>query len=223
MMVFPFIVVANSMEPPGIVVIIEGNDDNVDAWLEFEGTTLEGDEREWPFEVQYWFDSHKGDIPNRNLVLHVQTSEKHLEFPITENNKYHNTYTVKMNSEEMIEGKSLTRSMVLVTSRVMLTLLLEGIVFYLLGFRKRQSWIMFLIINLITQSALNIYINSMEVAISYPIIILFVAEFWVFLVEMIAFPFLVKEKKKSYKVFYAVLSNVLSLILGGYLLTLLPI
>ena len=82
---------------------------------------------------------------------------------------------------------------------------------------------LFIIINLITQISLNIYINNLEVAVSYPLIILIVSELWVFIAEIISFSIIVTENRIGRRIGYAVVANLVSLVLGGLLLTLLPI
>jgi hypothetical protein len=105
-----------------------------------------------------------------------------------------------------------------------LTLLIEGIVFWLFRFKQKRSWIMFFAINLITQGALNTWLNSGGSPMpSYLIFSLIVGEFFVFITEMIALPILIKEHKKSYILAYAFLANLISLIVGGYIITVLPV
>lgn len=216
-------VMANSMEPPGMVIIIEGRHETLDVWLTNDDRRISGNQKKWPFETQYWFYHNEGYDSKSTLLLHVKNELYERVYELEDVDQYHTTYSVKIDSNVLVEGKSFTRSVSLVGMRVLLTLLIEGLLFYIMGFRKKRSWIVFLLVNLVTQMGLNLYINTSEVAVSYAIIYLIWGEFWVFLIEGISLPILVKEKK-WYKVLMVVMvANTLSLFIGGYLLTWLPI
>jgi hypothetical protein len=48
-------------------------------------------------------------------------------------------------------------------------------------------------------------------------------EFFVFAAEMIAFPLLINEYKKSHSFSYAFIANLISLFAGGFIITILPV
>ncbi len=220
---FPVIVIANSMEPPGTVLIIEGKATSIDAWIEKGEDEIHGRRIQYPLETQYWFDAFDTYYNADDITIVVKVDNEIGEFSLRQFTQYHNTYTYNIKSGLLIEGKSEIRSIILVMLRVLLTLIIEGIIFYLFGFRNRKSWMLFIIINLITQISLNIYINNLEVAVSYPLIILIVSELWVFIAEIISFSIIVTENRIGRRIGYAVVANLVSLVLGGLLLTLLPI
>lgn len=56
-----------------------------------------------------------------------------------------------------------------------------------------KSWIVFIIINLITQGALNIWINTAHPFESYIILYLIFAEYIILIVELLGLTFLIKE------------------------------
>jgi hypothetical protein len=105
----------------------------------------------------------------------------------------------------------------------MLTLLLEGIVFWLFGFRSRRSWIGFLVINLITQGVLNYLLSMFSPYNGYAIFGLVYYEFWIIIVESFAFGLFIREHRALRRVFYAIAANLASLFLGGYLILTLPV
>jgi hypothetical protein len=137
---------------------------------------------------------------------------------------YSSVYTLNFSTQEITPGEYPLRSVLLVSIRVLLTLLLEGIIFWLLGFRQKRSWLIFLVINLITQGALNIWLNSGSSPLpGYLLFGLIIGEFFVFATEMIAFPLLIKEQKKSQVLLYAVFANLVSLIAGVFIISILPV
>lgn len=81
----------------------------------------------------------------------------------------------------------------------------------------------FLIINLITQGALNIWLNSNGPIMTYGMFVLIFGKIFVFAAEIITFLFFVKEHERSRKVIYVLTANLASLFLGGYLITVLPV
>lgn len=220
----PMMVVANSMEPPGLVLIIPGNHKPLEVAIIYEETTIQGTMKYWPFESQSWFGYWDGYSYEEEGMLHVRWSEGEMTLAMPSDRfMYHTTYTLDLKTGQLTEGKSLSRSMGLVGARVILTLLIEGLVFFLLGFRTKKSWVLFLVINLVTQTALNIYINTLEVAATYPIFALVFGELWVFFIEILLFTLVIKEHNKGRRLGHAFLANAASLILGGYLLTWLPV
>lgn len=135
---------------------------------------------------------------------------------------YNNIYTLNLKNQTLTPGKLLSRSIFLVLMRLILTLIIEAIVFWIFGFRSRESWVAFLIINIITQGALNIWINGFTPLESYLILTLVFAEILVFIAQFKAFLAFVKEYRLR-TVFYVLTANLLSLMVGGYIITVLPV
>ena len=137
---------------------------------------------------------------------------------------YDRIVTLDFVNHTLTYGTLPLRSVILVALRVIMTLIFEGIVFFIFGFQNRKSWIAFLIINLITQLGLNIYLNNnISPFESYPIIYLIIGEFYVFIAEIFGFLIFVRESRACIRLIYVITANFLSLILGGYLISLLPI
>ena len=83
---------------------------------------------------------------------------------------------------------------------------------------------MFLAINLVTQGVLNIFLNSRgSLMPSYLIFSLIIGEVFVFAAEMIAFPIFIEEHKKSRILIYVFIANLINLIVGGYIISVLPV
>jgi hypothetical protein len=62
-----------------------------------------------------------------------------------------------------------------------------------------------------------------SLAESYLIFSLIFGEFFVFAAEMISFPLFIKEYKKSHSLSYAFIANLVSLIAGSVIITILPV
>lgn len=120
--------------------------------------------------------------------------------------------------------KPVGRTVSLVSMRVLLPLILEGALFFVFGYRKKRSWIAFATINLITQSALNIGLLRLS-SLAGPFLVLYMIPLAVpvLIVELIAFAVSVNEHHRLRTVAYVVAANVLSLVLGGFLISYLPV
>jgi len=111
----------------------------------------------------------------------------------------------------------------LVSMRLFLALLLEGVIFWLFRFRQKEVGLYFLPSTLF-QGALNNWLNSGgSLKPSYLIVNLIIGEVFVFAAEMIAFPIFINEHKKRRISIYVISSNLISLIAGEHIITLLPV
>ncbi|MDD3477815.1 MAG: hypothetical protein PHP32_02980 [Candidatus Izemoplasmatales bacterium] len=100
---------------------------------------------------------------------------------------------------------------------VVLTLLIELGLLYLVGYREKHTYKVALYVNLATQIVLNLllwygFYGLMSIFGYFFVLIL--GEFVVFIIEMIAFQKLFKERKWFKPIPYAILANFLSMIIG---------
>lgn len=162
------------------------------------------------------------DIGNDAEKLHIVSSEKdfYVEFP--ETLQYYEFLTLDFEKEKLLTDIPPWRKPLLITSRVVLTLLIECFVYFLAKYRKKSSYIKIMIINLITQGFLNIVISGESLSYhSYAALYFLLTEAVVFAVEMIAVPIAVKERR-DVAVESAFFANVASLVIGGLILAGLP-
>ena len=99
------------------------------------------------------------------------------------------------------------------------TLVVEGVLLWLFGFRARRDWLVFLLVNLVTQAGLHLWIGSGAMAAgSHPLyyLLLLVAEVPILLVELAAYVFLLKEHSRLRRAAYAACANVASYALGYF-------
>lgn len=222
--VFPSISWGNAAEPPALVVLVKQPPNDLSIVLVSDKQVIQSSASKRLWEGYYSFRSR--DINSQNdYVLQVSTKQKSFEITLNKPLKsYHHVLTLDLETETFTEGTDSWRSPVLVALRLSLTLLLEALVFLSFGFRKKRSWAVFLGINLLTQGALNIMLNTgTDLMPSYLIITLLVLELFVLIAEMIAFPLLLKEHSKKRILAYVLVANVISLVAGGYMITLLPV
>ncbi len=228
---FPTAASANAAEPPSFIVIAANPPEDLSLSLRLpdqsqtEAIVLNKEQKAW--ETYYRFFYHMSPFSFNNLddaVLIVQSSNQNFQCPLpaTTFNTYNNFLTLDLKTESITGGQPPLRVPFLVAMRVALTLLIEGAVFFLFGYREKRSWLVFFAINIITQSGLNAMFTS-PVTGSYWMITFIFGEIMVITVELLAFIGLVKEFKKSRVVLYTITANLASLILGGLLITYLPV
>jgi len=231
LLVLPQFAVANSAEPPGMTVIIldPPEDLNITLIVNHEGVLtvfpMQREQRLWETYYRYYYSG--SSLTTETLEqgsLSVTSEGKQIELPLDGFIKqtYRNVITFDLKQGKLILGSSWTRDVLLVVLRLGLTLFLEGIIFWIFGFRGKRNWMIFFIINSSTQVALNLMIHGPELG-SYALMFYLLAEAAILLVEVIAFLFLLQKTSKWRTIAYAVTANLLSLVLGGYLLLWLPI
>ena len=157
---FPVDTFANSAEPPGLTVIVSNPPADLSLFIRFSDAQeaapvlLSKERKGW--EAYFRFFYHMSPLKNKNLegaVLIVQSSEKSFEclLPASTFDMYNNLLTLDFQQDSIKIGQFPLRVPLLVSMRVILTLIIEGSVFFLFGYRKKASWAAFLAINLITQ------------------------------------------------------------------------
>lgn len=219
----PLMCFGNSAEPPSILIIVPDAPDNLEISIGSNNEYKKANKINKIIEVYYTFYSH--DLRNtKNYNLKINTGDKTFEILINEPLKsYNNIFTLDLKNQTLIPGKSLSRSITLLSLRIILTVTIEALVFLLFGYRQKKSWITFLIINLITQGALNMWLNGFAPLTSYIILSLIFGEILVFIVEIFTFLAFIREHSRVRTALYVLLANLLSLIAGGYIITVLPI
>lgn len=222
--IMPTTASANSAEPPSLVILINNPPDDLSIVLVSNENQPEAIVRRVAWEGYYVFYSRDMKASD-NYTFKVTTNGESFECTLGEPlQSYNNVVTLDVSNRELTPGKYQFRSVLLVSIRLLLTLLLEGIIFCLFRFRQKRSWLIFFAINLVTQGALNIWLNSGgSLMPSYLIFSLIIGEIFVFAAEIMTFPIFIKEHKKSRIFIYAFISNLISLIAGGYIISILPV
>lgn len=213
----------NSAEPPSILIIVPNAPDDLEISMGTGEAFTKAKRTNNGIESYFTFYLRELRAAE-SYTLQVRTGEDAFELSLEKPvQNYNNIYTLNIKARTLTPGKLLWRDILLVSLRVILTLAIEAAVFWLFGYRSGRSWIAFLIINLVTQGLLNIWLNSYSPLGGYVIFSLLIGELGVFLTELIAFPVTVREHRPLRTVLYVLTANLLSLIAGGFLITVLPL
>ncbi len=227
-LLFPVTASANSVEPPILTVIVINPPDDLSLSLLFSDDTntepiiLNPEKKAWETYYRFFHPGGQESAEGATLVVNYSNESFQCELPWDSFNTYNNIVTLDIAKQATISGQPVWRIPILVAMRVFLTLLIEGLIFSLFGFRNKKSWITFFIINLITQGTLNALLTGPVIG-SYWLFGFIAIEAIVFVAEMILFACVLTEYSKRRAVFYAFTANAASLVLGGALILYLPI
>lgn len=212
---------ANAAEPPSLVILVHNPPEDLTIEL------VNGSERqETAFRRIGWegyyivYHNFKADgiyklrVTTQGARFDCQTSQ-----PL---NHYCSVFTLDLSARTLTPGTAPLHTLLTVSVRVALTLVIEGILFWLFGYRKNRSWRVFILVNLATQLVLTLLLRS-GYTFSIKLYDLWLAEVPVFLIEMFAMPILIKEHSKRRAVLFAFLANTASLSAGSLLITVLPV
>ncbi|TYQ16707.1 UNVERIFIED_CONTAM: hypothetical protein Cloal_3275 [Acetivibrio alkalicellulosi] len=223
-LMIPITVWSNAAEPPSVVILINNPPKDLSIVLLSNDKQPEARVQQVAWEGYYAFYSPdiQGDSEYTfKVISNDESFELTIDAPLL---RYNNVFTLDLARRELIPGKYPFRSVILISIRLLLTLLLEGLIFWLFRFKEKKSWIIFLAINILTQGTLNIWLNRGNALMpSYLIISLIIGEFFVFVAEIISFPIFIKEHKKFRILIYVLIANLISLIAGGYIISVLPV
>ena len=186
---------------------------------------VEGERKGWEKYYRLYYNHSSSQVKDlKDAVLVVQSNNKSFQCALPEETfrTYSNILTLDMESETLTMGQAPLRVPALVAMRVLLTMLIEGIIFLLFGFRQKRSWLVFTEVNLITQAGLNAMLTGPDLGNYWIYGYLFV-EIVVLAAELIAFLNLVKEFRKGRVALYVITANIASLIIGGMVITYLPV
>lgn len=221
--IFPVTASANTAQPPSLVIILKNAPEDATVALKTGMGLQQGNQSRAAWETCFVF--YAQDTANADETLSVSGGGIEYEVDIAPQYRhgYESILTLDFSARTVSAGKLLSRSILLVGLRVALTFLIEGAVFYLFGFREKRSWIVFLVMNLLTQGWLNVSLNSgwpLSVYATFPLIGM---ELLIFVAETVGVLLFLREHRRRRRVGFVLTANLLSLILGGWLITVLPV
>ena len=101
------------------------------------------------------------------------------------------------------------------------TLLIEGLLLFAFGYRSKRSWLVFLLVNLVTQGGFAVYlaVTVLNHGVSgWSLIFYIPIEVIITLVELLLYRRLLTEKNKVRAAVYAIAANLCSAVLGLWLI-----
>ena len=225
---------ANQVRTPGLSIFVINAPKDLKLFIQYRHSELPE-----PLEMQrasrYWetyYNYYYQHLPGRfdedfiGAKLIVRSSQYSYELPISRDPEMRvdkRLMTLDLKQATLVYGEPGWRAPLAVAGRVMLTLLLEGVVFFLFGLRAKSSWLIFFILNLITHSLLSSFLAHPFEAKGDFFIAVFISV-WVFLVEAAIYYFALKEIELSPKaLLLALVANLVGFFLGGWIMPYFPV
>jgi len=208
---------ANAPPPPTIAVIVS----HAPKDFELRIGSQKAERIDRIFESYFTF--HLEFSGTNYDILTVTKDGDTFEIVLPQTEKYNNLFILDLESRTLTQGTSWLRPYEFAAITIILTLLIEGVILFLFGYRNRNSWIVFLITNLVTQGFLYVWLNRefypLVDSYFFPILFgLIVGEFLVFIIETIVFLIFVRERPRLVTFLYVMVANFSSLIAGGFLI-----
>ncbi|MBD5133940.1 MAG: hypothetical protein HDT38_05660 [Clostridiales bacterium] len=110
------------------------------------------------------------------------------------------------------------RFFVRLASTLIPTLMIEGLVFWLFGFREKHSWLVFVVVNIITQTGLHLAVGATLTMSGWHFLnyflLMIIPEAIIWAVEAALYAALLQEHGRRRRVGYALLANLASFAAG---------
>ena len=231
---------ANGAMGPDMTIIVIGGPEDLtidivktdginEGRIHLEGAVQIGFERRYRVDYLREWTAHPKEELLQNATkttLEVRGTGLSWDIPADgiEYKGYSHLVTLDVGSRKVIPGQPPWRQPLLIGIRVVFTLLVEGIAFYCFGYRRKGSWAVFILINILTQTGLSFLMAQAEFGIYLlSLLVYFVAEPLIFIVEALAYVFLLREKSWKRGMDCALSANAASLFLGLLLCAFVPI
>ena len=229
--VFALPAFANAAEPPCFTILVNGAPEDLEIYLvmaDGQEEPLRRSDRGWEtyFRCLYHTVDRKLELEDiRQSTLRIISADVDvgIHIPVELVKNYNNIFQLKWPDIVLEEMYLFWRTPLLVSMRVIITLVTEGMVLWLFRCRMKRTWITFLCVNLVTQTLLNLSLTGVIPANGYWKLAYIFGEVLVFTVEAIAYALLFREGSKARAAWIAVCANMVSLVIGAFLLTYLPL
>lgn len=220
---------ANAAEPPCLTLITGKDSADTEFWLEIGGEKFEPQKKIVAWETYYrFYNSEFYDVsPDEKVFIVAKTADEEIRYELEHSVRFSYRGIMTFDPEEgFYIGQNQWRIPLLVSMRVAATIIIELAVLLLFRIRRAKSILCFLCINLVTQGLLNAFITGPTTG--YVGMLLYILEPLIIIAEAAAFYFLVPEfeekfGKRRFAVLYALAANIASWILGGWMISNLPI
>jgi hypothetical protein len=225
---------AKQVRTPGLLIFVINAPKDLKLFIQFRNSALP-EPQEMQRTSRYWetyYNYYYQQLPGRfdedfiGAKLIVRSSQYSYELPIPRDPEMRvdkRMMSLDLKQGTLIYGEPGWRAPLSVAGRVLLTLVLEGAVFFLFGLRDKMSWLGFFILNLITHSMLSSFLvhpieakGDFFMLVSYSVAII--------LVEAGIYYFTFREIELSAKaLLLALVANLVGFYLGNWIMPHFPV
>ena len=179
--------------------------------------------REEVWEVPLWYGNNH-DLKDSYIVASSGGVEKRIAVPPEALSADRDDYmTLNWKEGVITAGMPAWRAPLLFAVRILVGLLLEGVIFFLYGYRKGTSWLAFLLVNLVTLGVFSYMVIGWLNARDLSIIPLILVTIFLLLVEIVAMLIAVSEQSRNRTASFVVVANAASITAEILILTYLPV
>lgn len=219
------VVLGNAMAPPSFRIQVSQGPQDLKMAI---GDPAEGKafsrliKKVKAWDTSFYYYGNVADYSNPELRLETEGQEYFISLPSKEPLAYEEIYELNFSTKEIKRVDHRPRSLLYAFMRLVITLVAEALILWVMGFRHRHSYLVFLLVNLITQGFLNFVVLKSAIT-GYWQMGFFLLEIFIFLFEAILLPAFICERSKPYTLLASLVANLTSLLLGAWILTNLPI
>ena len=245
---FALPVLANSAEPPCLTIVVVSAPDDLELSLVDESgaeayqlrkrQSVRGWETYFRFTYSHVTipgkesEADDVDLSKLRLAVTADGNTTYLDLPDQTFAHYNNVLLLDLSelkqfpdafpSQYMLRSDLYAGRMVLIIGmRVILTLLIEGILFWAFGYKEKHSWGVFLCFNAMTQLVLNLLLGGASMD-SYVLFGYYLIEAGIVVFEALAYWNTLKENRGR-SIPYALCANAASLVIGALMIENLPL
>ena len=230
-------VLANSAEPPCLTIVVVSAPDDLELSLVDESgaeayqlrkrQSVRGWETYFRFTYSHVTipgeesEADDVDLSKLRLAVTVGGNTTYLDLPDQTFDHYNNVLQFDCSDMTLQTDLYAGRMVMIIGMRVILTLLIEGILFWAFGYKEKHSWGVFLCFNAMTQLALNLILGGATMD-SYILFGYYLLEAAIVVFEALAYWNTLKEKRGR-SIPYALCANAASLVIGALMIENLPL
>jgi hypothetical protein len=223
----------NQLRTPGLSIFVLNAPKDLKLSIQYRNSALpeplemQRTSRYWEAYYNYYYQRLQGrfdeDFIGAKLI--VRSSQYAYELPISRDPEIRvdkRLMTLDLKHGRLVYGEPDWRAPLSVAGRVILTLVLEGAVFFLFGMRNKLSWIGFFILNLIIHSLVSgLLAHPIEVKGDMFMLVFYIVG--VTFVEAGIYYFTFKEIELSGKaLLLALIANLVGFSMGGWIMPYFP-
>lgn len=226
--ILPGHVNANVALQPNLRILVINPPADLELQLDLDGEVYDFSKTVvgWEAQFEVRFSDPKAE-PLNGAILIVHSAQKsfRVTIPDVDDSVFYRDYLLlDFEHETITTGSPGWRLPVGIGIRLILTLIIEGIILFLFGYRDKKSWMTFLLVNIVTQGLLNLFLALGVHPGDYIYLALIFGElFFVYLVEGLVFGILLKEHTVKKAIILTLIANTASLVLGWILIGQFPI
>lgn len=181
-----------------------------------------GSKRIDPWDTYFVYSDWELD---KNMPTAIRASDAGQSIQLTlpqREGKYSSLYALNLEARTLTPDTLPPIAFTLALPRLAVTIVCEGIVFFLFGFRQKRSWFLYLGINVLTQGILNVILYNCRMDELGIALLISLMEAGIIGLETVIVVFAVREQNIARRIICPILANIVSYLAGFAVVGLFP-